>query len=276
MNNNLDENLDEYIDDLDFFVNFRSSPCGYFEDRTNDYIVLTRDMADSDVISNDVNNPNAQFKTPEELKTMYFARVDYFLNMGFRRSKDMYYGNLCRSCSRCIPIRVPVKDFILTPRFQRILKKNSDIRIEIRDSEVTDEKIKLFQKYNEIRHENTGDCLEHLLSIHTGYVGTKEMNYFIDDKLVAVGILDLAKTSVSSNYFYFDPDYSDRSLGVFSTLKEIEFTKENDKTFYYLGFYIEESDKMRYKSEFQPAQVRIKEKWVDFDKTNLTVYKSSN
>jgi arginine-tRNA-protein transferase len=102
------------------------------------------------------------------------------------------------------------------------------------------------------------------------------MDYFIDDKLVAVGILDIAKTSVSSNYFYFDPDYSDRSLGVLSTLKEIEFAKQNDKPFYYLGFYIEESDKMRYKSEFQPAQVRIKDKWVDFDKTKLTIYKSSN
>ena len=270
------DDFDEYGEDLDFFVNFQSSPCGYFKDRTNDCVFLSRDTSDSDVISNDVNNPNAKFKTPEELKAMYFSKVDYFFSHGFRRCKDFFYANVCRTCSRCIPIRVLVKDFIMNQRFRRILKKNNDIRIEIKDSEITDEKIELFQKYNELRHGNTYDCTNHLLSIHTGYIGTKEMDYFIDDKLVAVGILDMAKTSVSSNYFYFDPDYSDRSLGVLSTLKEIEFAKQNDKPFYYLGFYIEESDKMRYKSEFQPAQVRIKDKWVDFDKTKLTIYKSSN
>ena len=44
-------------------------------------------------------------------------------------------------------------------------------------------------------------------------------------KLVAVGVLDVLPSGVSSVYFFYDPDYKHLSLGKFSALKEIEFCR---------------------------------------------------
>lgn len=235
-----------------------TSPCGYFKDQTNNFIAF----------------PGGD--NPKEKTLVLF---DNLLSCGFRRSANIFYANVCPDCSKCIPIRVRVKDFVMTKKYRRILKINSDVRIENVESKITDEKIELFGKYSSIRHKDDGDDeidYERALSdLHCGYKNICEMDYFINDKLVAVGILDLAQNSTSSNYFYFDPEYSKRSLGVFSVLKEIEFTLQSEREFYYLGFYIEESPKMRYKSQYQPAQLLINGEWVDFRKTDFTIYKST-
>lgn len=231
-----------------------ASPCGYFEDCRNDFVILSLD------------------DRPKEETCILF---DYLLSRGFRRSGNCFYANVCFKCSRCIPIRIPVKDFVLTKKYRRVAKINSDVRIENVESEVSGEKIELFRKYSFFRHNNNSDCEDTLFNLHYGYNDIHEMDYFIHDKLVAVGILDLAQNSASTNYFYFDPEYSKRSLGVFSVLKEIEFTLQSGREFYYLGFFIEESPKMRYKSQYQPAQLRMNEEWIDFCKTNFTIYKST-
>ena len=239
--------------------------CGYFDDFVNYYVTTPLKLP-----------PDTVLNEQDSLQSKLFSMFDYYLDCGFRRSENLLYANFCSECTRCIPIRVLVKDFVMNKRYRRILKNNSDIEIRVVKSEITEEKIRLFQKYNSLRHDNHDDCLGHLSSLHCGYDGIYEMDYFLDNKLIAVSILDLGKESTSSNYFYFDPEYSKRSLGVFSVLKEIEFTQQSGRMFYYLGFYIEESEKMRYKSEFQPAQVRIDKEWINFNETDLTIYKSSN
>ena len=266
--------MDEDSDDLGYCI--YTAPCGYFDDRINEFQTISINPPSySDLLRNITSLKKLQMIQDLYLSEL-FLKFDYFLSRGYRRSGNLLYNNVCEECSRCIPIRIPVKDFVMTKRYRRILRNNSDIEIRAVKPEITDEKIKLFQKYNALRHDHNNDCLEHLSSLHYGYDGIYEMDYFLDNKLIAVGILDLGDDSSSSNYFYFDPQYSKRSLGVFSVLKEIEFTQQSGRIFYYLGFYIEESEKMRYKSQYQPAQVRIDNKWVDFDKTKLTVYKSSN
>lgn len=265
-------------DDSDFSIPVYISKCGYFENRTNEYFItsITSPIEPMLVFPEHITSLEELALDDEQKLSILLAKADYLFSIGFRRSGDLFYLNLCQECSDCIPIRVPVKDFEITKKYRRILKNNSDIRIECVKSEITDEKIKLFQKYNSLRHDNDGDCFSHLSSLHTGYDGICEMDYFIDNKLIAVGILDLGSDCTSSNYFYFDPDYSKRSLGVFSVLKEIEFTRQSGKEFYYLGFYLENSPKMRYKSQYQPAQLYINQEWTDFDKTDFTVYKSSD
>lgn len=42
---------------------------------------------------------------------------------------------------------------------------------------------------------------------------------FVADKLIAVGVLDILPRCVSSVYFFYDPDYSFLSLGVYSALR---------------------------------------------------------
>lgn len=85
--------------------------------------------------------------------------------------------------------------------------------------------------------------------------GTYHQEHRIDNKLVAVGVLDLLPTGLSSVYFFYDPDYRDLVLGKVCALKEIEFAAAQGLEYYYLGYFIASCPKMKYKGEYQPAEL---------------------
>ena len=90
------------------------------------------------------------------------------------------------------------------------------------------------------------------------------MDYFIGEKLIAVGIVDEGEDAVSSTYFYYDTAYLERRPGIFSILQEISLALSLGKKYYYLGFCIEETSKMSYKKHFRPNQVYENGEWRDF------------
>ncbi|XP_006831480.1 PREDICTED: arginyl-tRNA--protein transferase 1 isoform X1 [Chrysochloris asiatica] len=99
-----------------------------------------------------------------------------------------------------------------------------------------------------------------------GY-GSFHQQYWLDGKLIAVGVIDVLPYCVSSVYLYYDPDYSFLSLGVYSALREIAFTKQlHEKTsqlsYYYMGFYIHSCPKMRYKGQYRPSDLLCPETYV--------------
>eukprot|EP00070_Physeter_catodon_P029891 XP_028336785.1 arginyl-tRNA--protein transferase 1 isoform X4 [Physeter catodon] len=51
-----------------------------------------------------------------------------------------------------------------------------------------------------------------------GY-GSFHQQYWLDGKIIAVGVIDILPYCVSSVYLYYDPDYSFLSLGVYSALR---------------------------------------------------------
>jgi len=73
--------------------------------------------------------------------------------------------------------------------------------------------------------------------------------------LVAVGVLDILPSGVSSVYFFYDVDYKHLSLGKYSAQKEIELCKTLGLKYYYMGFYIHNCDKMKYKAEYKPSEL---------------------
>ncbi len=90
-----------------------------------------------------------------------------------------------------------------------------------------------------------------------GY-GSFHQHYRLDGKLIAVGVLDVLTTCVSSVYFFYDPDYHFLNLGTYSALHEIRLVQQLHLldpaiTSYYLGFYVHSCRKMRYKGSFKPS-----------------------
>uniref|UniRef100_A0A8D2PUT5 Arginyl-tRNA--protein transferase 1 n=1 Tax=Zosterops lateralis melanops TaxID=1220523 RepID=A0A8D2PUT5_ZOSLA len=99
-----------------------------------------------------------------------------------------------------------------------------------------------------------------------GY-GSFHQQYWLDGKIVAVGVIDILPYCVSSVYLYYDPDFSFLSLGVYSALREIAFTRQlhekaPDLCFYYMGFYIHSCPKMRYKGQYKPSDLLCPETYV--------------
>lgn len=81
------------------------------------------------------------------------------------------------------------------------------------------------------------------------------------NKLVAVGVLDVLPSCVSSVYLFYDPDYGHLDLGKLSALREIQLTQELYRSgaiaqsLYYMGFYIHNCAKMRYKGSYRPSEL---------------------
>ncbi|XP_067996500.1 arginyl-tRNA--protein transferase 1 isoform X5 [Melanerpes formicivorus] len=99
-----------------------------------------------------------------------------------------------------------------------------------------------------------------------GY-GSFHQQYWLDGKIIAVGVIDILPYCVSSVYLYYDPDYSFLSLGVYSALREIAFTRQlHEKApelcFYYMGFYIHSCPKMRYKGQYRPSDLLCPETYI--------------
>lgn len=87
--------------------------------------------------------------------------------------------------------------------------------------------------------------------------GTFHQQYYDQGQLIAVSVLDLLPGHcLSSVYFFYDPSYSSWSLGCISALLEIWQCKHIfNVPFYYLGYYIHNCPKMRYKAEYRPSWI---------------------
>jgi leucyl-tRNA---protein transferase len=55
---------------------------------------------------------------------------------------------------------------------------------------------------------------------------TVEFQYFVDQIMICVSVLDIGHRDISSVYVFLDLDYSNRSLGTFSALFEIEWMRQ--------------------------------------------------
>lgn len=99
-----------------------------------------------------------------------------------------------------------------------------------------------------------------------GY-GSFHEQYWLDNELIAVGVIDILPSCISSVYFFYDPTYSQLSLGTFSSLREVYLTRQlnkvaNDLKYYYMGFYIHTCPKMRYKAKMRPSKLLCPQTYV--------------
>jgi arginyl-tRNA---protein transferase len=97
---------------------------------------------------------------------------------------------------------------------------------------------------------------------------TIHQRYTIGDALVAVGVLDILPTGISSVYCFYDPTFAKLvPLGTYTAIQEIEYTRSLQRPYYYLGYYIESNPKMNYKGDYIGSQIRCTTtgEWVGVD-----------
>ncbi|KAL9078046.1 MAG: hypothetical protein Q9157_003044 [Trypethelium eluteriae] len=98
-------------------------------------------------------------------------------------------------------------------------------------------------------------------------LGSYHQLYRLDGRLIALGVLDLLPHCVSGVYFLYHSDFEKWSFGKLSALREAALAVEGGYQWYYMGYYIHECVKMRYKGDYKPQMVLDPEsyEWVSLD-----------
>ncbi len=194
---------------------------------------------------------------PLELNTKLVQR-------GWRRFGFYYSRPTCQSCSECLSLRIDAENFKFSKSMRRVMRKNEETRILIRKPAISQEHLKLYEKYHRFMQQKKGwdyypvteNSYYDLYASGAGEFGY-EVLYIRDQKLVGVDLIDFIEDGVSSIYFYYDPDYASLSLGKYSLYKQIEFAKKRGLRWIYLGYYVKYCNSLNYKAEYKPYEILI-------------------
>ncbi len=211
---------------------------------------------------------------PGQQSTSLFADPDLQKNktlhsslsrQGFRRSGEFIYRPGCESCNACVATRLPVHEFQPTRGQRRTWKQNQDLTTEIIPAEFNAEHFELYQRYLSTRHAGGGmdePTPEGYMSfLSSSWSETLFFEFRLDGKLAAIAVVDELENAVSAVYTFFDPELSKRSLGRFAILYEIEYARQKGLKWLYLGYWIDECQKMQYKQDYQPQEHFSKNQW---------------
>ncbi|MCB1672037.1 MAG: arginyltransferase [Gammaproteobacteria bacterium] len=185
---------------------------------------------------------------------------------GFRRSGSHIYKPDCEGCQSCISTRILVNDFRFSRRHRRILNRNADL--EVRESSSVDrpEAYRLYCDYINRRHAD-GDMHppnpeQYVSFISVRPEGTRFFEFYEQDRLLAVSVVDQLQHGLSAVYTFYDPEQNRRSLGNFVILWQIQRARSMQLPFLYLGYWVKDCPKMSYKSTYRPLEMFVKGRWI--------------
>lgn len=210
----------------------------------------------------------SQVASPSHLITPAF--YDQLIRQGFRRSGIFTYRPYCDNCLECVPLRVDVDAFSPSRSQRRAWKAHSNLQASIRDMHFNPEHYELYQRYQKHRHADGGmdrdgeeQYCQFLLQSH---VHTKLVEFHIMDTvnqqmtLKMVSIVDVLDAGLSAVYTFFDPT-EHASYGTYNVLWQLEWAKQLGLQHVYLGYWIRESQKMNYKTNFRPFEIYRSGQW---------------
>ncbi len=186
-------------------------------------------------------------------------------HVGFRRSQNIAYRPACDGCTACVSVRIRTAEFVPSKGFRRTLARNADLNACAVDPVASEEQYALLRAYLDARHSNGGmsnmGILDFVAMVEDTTVDTQLVEYRLpgsrprdDGPLVACALTDVMSDGLSMVYSFFDPAFSDRSLGAYMVLHHVERARAAGLPYVYLGYLVAGCRKMSYKARFQPLE----------------------
>lgn len=204
---------------------------------------------------------------------------DLLTQGGFRRSQNIAYRPACESCRACVSVRVLVNEFEPSRGFKRVEAANADLVSTVFPAQPSTEQFSLFRHYLDHRHQNGGmsdmSALDYAIMVEDSHVQTRVIEYRLRvpgdgisaqprGELIAVALSDLMSDGLSMVYSFYNPEMEKRSLGTMMVLDHIRRAKALGLPHVYLGYWVQGSKKMGYKTRFQPQEHLMNQGWTRF------------
>ena len=196
--------------------------------------------------------------------------------IGFRRSQNVAYRPSCIDCAACVSVRVAAGEFQPNQSQKRTIKRHGDLEVSACKPWATSEQYALLRRYLHARHPQGGmvEMDEHDFAdmveqspVRTFIIEYREPSVNgVPGKLVGACLTDQQADGLSMIYSFFDPEAEGRSgLGTFIILDHIVRASRASLPYVYLGYWVEESRRMAYKSRFRPLEKLGPSGWHRFD-----------
>ncbi len=196
----------------------------------------------------------------------------WLMTQGFRRSGEESYRPHCPDCNACQSIRVLVNDFSASKSQKRSQKRNSNLVIK-QSSSLKESYYPLFENYINTLHRD-GSMYPASIEQFKSFLScnlTKQL--FIEtwlpaddianseEKLLCVAVTDVLSNGLSAVYTFYHPDYKANGLGIFSILTQLSLCQKMALPYLYLGYQIDDCQKMNYKNRYFPFERFINDEW---------------
>lgn len=225
---------------LQFYVT-TSYPCGYLENREARSLIAT---------------PSHLIDT-----TTYSDLV----MLGFRRSGGFTYRPHCDTCNACVPVRLPVAEFIPDRSQRRAWKQHANLQATVRRLEYDEEHYALYTAYQHMRHPGGGmdkdDREQYRNFLMQSQVDSMLVEFREDGILRMVSVVDVLSDGLSAVYTFYDSADSKASYGTYSVLWLAQWCREQYLPYLFLGYWIRDCRKMAYKTNFKPLEGFIDGDW---------------
>lgn len=189
--------------------------------------------------------------------------LDELLERGWRRFGPDYFRPACARCTQCVPTRIVVSEFAPTKSQRRARRKAEGLSLVIGPPQVDEDRLALYHAWHEDREEAREwapsglDEEEYRLQFAFPHPSGREVAYYDEaagGKLVAIAICDETPRAWSLVYFFYDPAYKDRSLGVANVVLGVEIAAARGLPYVHLGYRVSACPSLRYKATFGPRE----------------------
>lgn len=197
--------------------------------------------------------------------------MDLLLSDGWRHFGTHFYryslGVHKAEIRRVVPLRIRLADFTFSESQRRTLRKNADLRTVIRPVEITTEKEALFHRHKLRFEDGIPDTIYDFVSYEPAVIPctTNELCIYDGDRLLGMSFLDEGERATSAVYAMFEPAESARSLGILMILREIEYSRETGREYFYPGYAYDGPSFYDYKKRFSALEeYDWMGNWTDF------------